>query len=176
MWFAALLMAGLWFEVLWQSAAREPLGEFPEVAAAALALGAQLGFSAVEAACLCTAWGVQGIAVAWRQMLPRLVVASGLEAFAVAAAVGSLDIPDAVAVVLAGARVHPDAIGSGLARAFATFGALTLARLAASAWLQAGLARVRFARALAVVTTLYLATRLLMWWTYALLQGHSFES
>jgi hypothetical protein len=50
-----------------------------------------------------------------------------------------------------------------------------VARLLLSARVQAGAARASFARALLVVLALYLATRLVMWWSFDLLQGRSFQ-
>ena len=171
----ALLIAFLWFEVLWGAAQDTPLGDMSPVVAALLGTLSQLAFTAIEAAVACTAWGVQGVAVQWRVLAPRLLAVSSTEALAVAIATGHSALPRSLAVFLAGERAQPDTVAMGAARAFAAFGALTVVRLLASAGVQADAAHKPYRRGLAVVLALYLATRLAMWWTLALFQGRSFE-
>lgn len=173
---SAGLVAILWWFALRQVAAAEPVPGLGSGAAIAFSLASQLAFSAAEAAVGCTAWGVQGVAVRWTRLAPRLFVVSSAEALALAIAGGGTWLADPWREWLAGARVHPDAVGTPLARAFASFGVLTLVRLAAAGAAHAEAARARYPRALAIVMALYLATRLALWWTYALLMGHSFES
>jgi hypothetical protein len=174
----ALLVATTWFDVLYASARHSTSLSLPPWLAAFAGLATQLAFTACEAAAAVQAWRLAGAEVPWRALVPRLVTVSSAEAFATAVAAGHTAVPRAAAVWLAGTRAAADGAvpGSGLAFAFAAFGALTVARLLLSAHAQAGVARVSFPRALGVVLALYLATRLAMWWSFDLLQGRSFQS
>ena len=188
-WVSAVLVAMLWFDVLYDAArhASSLSLPLPPWLAALAGLATQLAFTACEAAVAVQAWGVAGEDVPWRALAPRLLAVSSAEAFAVALAAGHTIVPPTLAVWLSGARAAGGAVAggaasgaappvSGLAFAFAGFGLLTVARLLLSAHAQSGVARASFTRALFVVLTLFLATRLVMWWSCDLMQGRSFQS
>lgn len=175
-WLVAILAASLWFEVLLDAARHASGLPLAPWLAAAAGLATQLAFTAAEAGVATLAWRVAGERVRWRALAPRLLAVSSAEAFAVAVAAGHTAIPSVLAPWLAGPRAAggpPPA--SGLVFAFAAFGALTAARMLLSAHAQAGVARVSFARGLVLVLALYLATRLVMWWSFDLMQGRSFQ-
>ena len=183
----ALLVAAMWFDVLYDAARHASNLSLPPWLAALAGLAMQVAFTACEAAVAAQAWGVAGEQVRWRALAPRLLAVSSAEALAVAIAAGHTMVPPGLAVWLSGARASAAASAvaaapvaappvSGLAFAFAAFGLLTVARLLLSAHAQAGVARASFARALLVVITLFLATRLVMWWSFDLMQGRSFRA
>lgn len=175
-WGVALLAAAMWFDVLFAATRHASTVSLPAWLAALVGAVTQLAFTACEAAVAVRAWRVAGESVRWREVFPRLLAVSSIEALATAIAAGCTAVPPALAVWLAGPRAAPAASPvSGAAFAFAAFGLLTVARLLLSAHAQAGVARASFARALLVVVTLYLATRLVMWWSFDLMQGRSFQ-
>ena len=169
----ALLVATMWLEVL-ESGARTGHMTAPWLVASA-GLAAQLAFTAGEAAAAAAAWRLMGHRVRWSALAPRLLVASSAETLAASIASGRAHLPRGVALALAGPRAAESAPSHGLAAAFAAVGLLTLVRLLLSAWLQARAARASFASAIALVLTLWLGSRLAVWWTFDLLQGRSFE-
>jgi hypothetical protein len=172
----ALLVMLFWAQVLWRAAERQG-GPLPVAAMVAAGLGAQLAFSALEGACAAATWRALGARVGVAPLVARVLVASAAEGFAVAILVGDVGLPDALATVLCGPRAWPDwRPDSGFARAFAATGVLTLVRVALSAHAQARLAGASFARGLAVVGSLHLAARLVLWWASDLLLGRSFQS
>src|SRR5262245_16366469 len=69
-WGLALLAAGVWFEVLWLAARAEPPRALTPVAAAAVGLVAQLGFTALEASLAVAAWLASGARVRWSELAP----------------------------------------------------------------------------------------------------------
>jgi len=175
-WGIALLALAMWFDVLY--AATHPVGavSLPPWQAALAGVLTQLIFTACEATVAVQAWRIAGESVRWCELAPRLLAVSSVEALAVAIALGHRTMPPGLAVCLAGARAARDGPpGSGPTFAFAAFGVLTVARLLLSAQAQATAARASFARALLVVDTLFLATRLVMWWSFDLMQGRSFQ-
>jgi hypothetical protein len=175
-WGMALLVAAMWFDVLYGAARQASTLSLPAWLAALAGVLTQIAFTACEAAVAVQAWRVAGKDVRWRALTPRLLAVSSLEALAVAIAAGHTTLSPGLVVWLAGIRAVRDGpTGSGLAFAFAAFGLLTTARLVLSAHVQSGAARASFARALLVVLTLYLATRLAMWWSFDLMQGRSFQ-
>ena len=173
----ALLVCTMWFEVLRDSATRA--GAVPSglaLFAPAIGLATQLAATAIEAAVAAALWRLAGARVRWGALVPRLIVASGADTLALSIASGRASLPDGPAAWLAGPRaLGPAGPTSGLAFAFASAGVLALARVLVSAHLQAGVARTSFLRALIVVTGMWLATRLLMWWTFDLMGGRSFQ-
>lgn len=172
----ALLVAALWFDVLWESARHVRVGVLPPAAAAAAGLTTQVLFTALEALVARAAWRASGRLLRWRDLAPRLFAVSSAEAFALSVATGGTVLPSWLAQLLAGARAAPGAVpDTGLAFAFATFGLLTVLRVMLSAHTQARLAGARWSQALGLVTMLYLATRLAMWWSSDLMQGRSFQ-
>jgi hypothetical protein len=172
----SLLVAAVWFDVLYGAARHTNAVALPPWLAALAGVVTQLAFTACEAAVAVQAWRVAGESVRWRELAPQLLAVSSLEALATAIAAGHSALPLVAVVWLAGGRAAGDGPpGSGPAFAFAGFGALAVARLLLSARAQAGAARASFARALLVVLALYLATRLVMWWSFDLMQGRSFQ-
>jgi hypothetical protein len=175
-WGLSLLVAAMWFDVLYAATRHAGALATPAWLAAVVGVATQLAFTACEALVAVQAWRVAGESVRWRELAPQLLAVSSLEALATAIAAGQGPLPRVVAVGLAGARAAGDGPPhSGPAFAFAGFGALAVARLLLSAQAQAGVARASFARALLLVLTLYLATRLVMWWSFDLMQGRSFQ-
>ena len=173
----ALLVAAMWFDVLYDAARHAGNLSLPPWLAALAGLATQLAFTACEAPVAAQAWSVACEQVRWRVLAPRLLGVSSAEALAVTVAAGHTSVPPALAVWLAGPRAAgPAAPVSGPAFAFAAFGLLTVARLLLSAHAQSGVARASFMRALMVVLTLFLATRLVMWWSFDLMQGRSFRA
>jgi hypothetical protein len=170
----ALLAAWLWLDVLWDAARHIPESSLAPPLAALAGLASQIVFTAVEAALASAAWGGLGTPVRWRVLAPRLLAISGAEALAVAIAAGGTSVPSAAAIWLAGARATPGAAASATGPVFAAFGVLTVVRLLLSARIQSWAAGAKLATGIGVVAVFYLATRLVMWWTFALLQGRSF--
>ena len=173
----AVLVATLWFDIL-HDAARHATGtSLPPWLAALAGLATQLAFTAIEAALAVAAWRAAGVRIEWRALAPRLLAVSSAEAVAVAIAAGRSTLTPALTVGLAGVRASSGFTPrSGPEFAFAAFGALALVRLLLSAHAQARVARASYPRALLVVAAFYLATRLVMWWSFELMQGRSFQS
>ncbi|MEQ1831524.1 MAG: hypothetical protein ABL977_00610 [Candidatus Eisenbacteria bacterium] len=172
----ALLVALLWFDVLWETARHGEPAAFPPLAVAALGLASQLLFCAFEAVLARAAWQLAGHTPRWEALATRILAASSAEAFAVSIAAGGTPLPGWLAQLLAGARAAPLATpDAGLAFAFAGFGVLALVRMALSAQQQARLVRAPFAHGAAVVLALWFATRLMMWWSSELARGRSYQ-
>ena len=169
----ALLVATMWLEVL-ESTARAGHTANPWLVACA-GLAAQLAFTAGEAAAAAAAWRLIGHRARWSVLAPRLLVASAAETLAASIAAGRAHLPHGLALALAGPRAGAAAPPHGLAAAFAAVGLLALVRLLLSAWLQARAARASLASAIVLVLTLWLGSRLAVWWTFDLLQGRSFQ-
>jgi len=174
-WAVALLLCTAWFEVL--RGMTEPASRLPAWLVPVTGLASQLLYTACEALVAVALWRALGSSVRWLALVPRLIVASSPDLLAMSIAVGESRPPHAIAIWLAGIRADgPAAITSGLGFAFAGAGLLTSLRLLLSAHLQAGAARGSFPRALVIVGGMWLASRLLMWWSFDLLQGRSFHS
>ena len=172
MWALALAIGAVWFFVL---AASSPAGRAtPAWLAPVAGLATQCLFAACEAVTAGALWRAIGKRAAWRSLLPRLLVASAPEALAVSLVANRALWPHSLVIGLAGPRGLSPAT-SGLAFAFASAGALTLARLVLSALLQSRAARANVFTALAIVAGMWLVTRLVMWWTFDLLEGRSFR-
>ncbi len=174
-WALAFLAAALWFEVLWRAAPGTLAQSAPPALAAAVGLAAQLAFTAVEASLGVAAWGALGFRVRWSALAPALLTVSTVEAIAVAVASGATGLHEGWSTILAGPRAASGAGADALARAFASFGVLTLLRLALAAHAHAAAARVPWWRAAALVLVFHLASRLLVWWSLDLMQGRSYE-
>ena len=170
----ALLVAMMWFEVLY-GAAEVRRAHAPWIVALA-GLLSQLAFTAAEAAVAVAGWRALGKTVRWSALATRLLVASSAETLAVGIASGRAYLPRDWALLLAGPRAV-EAAGPlhGLAAAFAATGVLAIVRMLFSAGLQARAARASFAAALGLVLVLWLVSRLAVWWTFDLLQGRSFQ-
>lgn len=186
-WLSAMLVAGIWFEVLWRAAERAPVGAIAPPLAAVVGLATQLTFTAIETSLAVAAWALLGRRVRWRGLAPALLTASVTEAAAVWVASGASGFPESVRVLLAGTRggALEQGSGSALARAFASLGLLTLVRLLLATCAHAhelrasprpGIsARRRWQDAALMVLAFYGASRLALWWGLDLLQGRSFE-
>ena len=170
----ALLVATMWFEVLY-GAAQTGRAHAPAIVALA-GLVAQLAFTAAEATVAVAGWSVLGRRISWNALGTRLLVASAAETLAVSIASGRAHLPRDWALVLAGPRaIATSAPPHGLAAAFAATGVLALVRVLASAWLQSRAARAGFITALGLVLAMWLVSRLAAWWTFDLLAGRSFR-
>jgi len=170
----ALIVATMWFDVLY-GAAQIGRAHAPWVVALA-GLVAQLAFTAAEAAVAGVGWRVIGRHVPWSVLGARLLVASSAETLAVSIASGSSHVPRDWALLLSGPRaIAGTALPHGLAAAFAATGVLAIARMLCSAALQARAARASFAAALGLVLSMWLISRLAVWWTFDLLKGRSFQ-
>ncbi len=175
-WLTAILVAAVWFEVLWQAARHAPSLTLSPALAAAAGLATQLAFTALEASLGMATWAALGVRARWGVLMPLLLAVSSAEAAAVALASGHPALPAPWAVLLAGSRAAPEAAATGeAAQAFAAFGALTLLRLALAAFAHTRAAAVTWRRAALLVLAFYLATRCAMWWSLDLMQGRSFE-
>ena len=173
-WVTALIVSTMWFQVL----AESTRGRFAGAAwvAPLAGLAAQLGFTALEAAIAVALWRALGAGVSWGALVPRLQIASAAETLAVDIAAGHALLPRPIAIALAGPRAADAAAPShGLAAAFAAAGALALVRMLVSASLQSRAAGASFARAFGLVLCMWLASRLIVWWGFDLLQGRSFR-
>jgi hypothetical protein len=170
----ALIVATMWFDVLY-GAAQIGRAHAPWIVALA-GLVAQLAFTAAEAAVAVAGWRALGRRVRWSALGTRLLVASSAETLAVSIASGSSHVPRDWALALAGPRaVAGPGLPHGLAAAFAATGVLAIARMLCSAALQARAARASFAAALGLVLSMWLVSRLAVWWTFDLLAGRSFQ-
>lgn len=168
----ALLVITVWTEVLAQAARRHPMPRLSPAAVVAVGLGTQLFACALEAVVARAVWRAQGVRVAWRALVTRIVAVSVCEAFALAVVTGSVVLPAAWAIALAGPRAGPVVPpADGWATATAGVGLLAALRVGVSAQAQAALAGVTFRRGLAVVLGLWLASRLVLWWTSDLVLG-----
>lgn len=175
-WLGAAFVLLLWWQALWAGAQRmDTLGLSPFVSTL-LGLSLVLLAAAAESAIACGAWRVLGRTPGWGALMLRVIGASAPEAFAAGVLAGAPLLAAPWPVWLCGVRAADGWLpGSGSAFAFAGFGLLTLLRLALSAHGQARLARAPLAHGMLVVAALYVATRLLMLWSFDLMQGHSFE-
>jgi hypothetical protein len=173
-WVTALIVSTMWFQVLAESTRGRVAGAAWLAPLAGLA--AQLGFTALEAAIAMALWRALGARVSWSTLVPRLQISSAAETLAIDITSGHATLPRPIAVVLAGPRAA-DAAGAshGLAAAFAAAGVLALVRLILSASLQSRAAGAPFARAFGLVLFMWLASRLIVWWGFDLLQGRSFQ-
>lgn len=168
----ALLALAVWAEVLGQAARRHPMPRLTPAAVVVVGLGTQLLACAIEALLARAVWRAQGVRVAWRFLVTRIVTVSVCEAFALAVVTGSVVLPAAWAIALAGSRAGPGVPpADGWATATAGVGLLAALRVGVSAHAQAALAGVTFRRGLAVVLGLWLASRLVLWWTSDLVLG-----
>src|SRR5205814_7795120 len=91
----ALLVATLWFDVLYDAARHAGGTPLPPWLAALAGLATQLAFTAGEAALSGSVWRAVGSRVAWRSLAPRLLAVSSAEALAVAIASGDASLPPA---------------------------------------------------------------------------------
>lgn len=173
LWVFALVTCLMWLEELRYTVPAE--SPVPAWLATLLGVASQLAFTSGEAWVAVAAWRIQGTRVRWAALAPRVLVASAPETLALSIASGHASLPAPIAEALAGPRASGAAPQSGMAFAFAGAGALALVRLLLSAHLQSRAAGAGFARGLATVAALWLATRLLMWWAFELLQGRSFQ-
>ena len=170
----ALLVAAMWFEVLYETAQMGRM-HMPWVVAVA-GLIAQLAFTAAEAAVASAGWRVLGKRVRWSALGSQLLVASSAETLAASIASGRTHLSRGWALALAGPRAIASAAPPhGLAAAFAATGVLAIVRMLFSAGLQARTARATFGTSLGLVLAMWLVSRLAVWWTFDLLQGRSFQ-
>ena len=170
----ALIVATMWFEVLYGGAEMARMHAPWIVALAGLA--SQLAFTAAEAAVAGVGWRLLGKPARWSALAPRLLVASSAETLAVDIASGRAHLPRDWVLALAGPRgVEGAGPLHGLGAAFAATGLLAVVRMLFSAGLQARAARASFTTALVLVLAMWLVSRLAVWWTFDLLQGRSFQ-
>ncbi|MCE9628064.1 MAG: hypothetical protein K8R56_09120 [Candidatus Eisenbacteria bacterium] len=175
-WLGAAFVALLWWQALWAGAQRMVTLGLPPLASTLLGLTLVLLAAAAESAIACGAWRALGRTPGWGALTLRVFGASVPEAFAAGVLAGAPLLSEPWPVWLCGVRAAEGWLpGSGTAFAFAGFGLLTVLRLALSAHAQARLARAPLGHGMLVVLALYLLTRLIMLWSFDLMQGHSFE-
>ncbi|MFM8559178.1 MAG: hypothetical protein ACKOC6_06195 [bacterium] len=168
----ALLALAVWAEVLGQAVRRHPVPRLTPFAVVVVGLGTQCLACALEAVLARAVWRAQGVRLAWAALVTRIVTVSVCEAGALAVVTGSVVLPAAWAIALAGPRAGPDVLpADGWATATASVGLLSELGVLVSAQAQAALAGASFARGLGVVAGLWLASRLVLWWTSDLVLG-----
>ncbi len=178
LFFAAVALVA-WGWVAWRDGAAAFHGPRQHAAVAAtLMLLARLGASAVEAAAYVLFWRARGERLPYVRFLLGLIALSLVDYLALCltslarhqAALAPWLAPVAGASLV---RARWPGIEPGLWSAFGSLGLLTLARVAATGWLQAhGLGR-RLRGPLLVAVVAWLASRVVVWWTLDLARGMS---
>jgi hypothetical protein len=146
--------------------------------AAGLMVVAHLGANAIEASTYVLGWRACGVRLPWSPFFVGLVALSlvdGVAANLAGLAEGSPWLAPWLAT-LAGPQLVREGlpgVGTGLWAAFGGLGLLTLARITATAWLQAAGTGRRLRTAFAVTALTWLATRVAVWWTVDLVRGRS---
>ena len=168
-----------WWELGWrQAGALGAVRQAGPAVAAALMAAAHLAASAVEASAYALWWRTRGARLPWWPFFVGLVALSLVDRLATGLAELALRSPSLAPWLapLAGpqlVRGRPSGAEAGLWAAFGGLGALTVARIAATAWLQAAGTGRRLRAALAVTALAWLVTRVAVWWTVDLVRGRS---
>jgi hypothetical protein len=158
------------------AAGADPAGDPAAMASAALLARSLATIS--EAGCYVLWWKSRGARLPFWRFLSWIIGLSTVDLLGFAlrrAAADAPTIPRMVCAVLAGpaALDAADAAGSGLATAFGSLGALTLLRVAMTAWAQSrGIGRP-LAGPMLVTLCAWLLTRLTGWWAFDLVRGLS---
>jgi hypothetical protein len=141
-------------------------------------VAARLAASALEALTYRLWWWTRGARLPYPGFLLGLVALSLVDRFALSLTALAERTP-AFAPWLAwltGPRVLEGgwhAVEPGLASVFGSLGLLTLARVTMTAWLQATALGLRLAGPLVLTGTVWLATRVALWWALDLSRGMS---
>jgi hypothetical protein len=167
-----------WAELGWRQGGSLAAPRVNLAVTAGLMAAAHLAASAIEASVYVLWWRTRGARLAWPPFFVGLVALSLVDRCAASLAALAQRAP-ALAPWLA-PLVGPQLVrGSlpglepGLWAAFGGLGLLALARLGATAWLQAAGTGRRLRAALAVTALVWLATRVAVWWSVDLLRGMS---
>ena len=174
----ALALAA-WAEMGWRQGSALLAGRHPDLAvAAALMVAAHLAASAIEASAYVLWWRTRGARLAWRPFFAALVALSLVDRCSASLASLAARAPALAPWLapLAGPQLVRDSLPGvepGLWAAFGGLGLLTLARLGATAWLQAAGTGRRLRVALALTAGVWLATRVAVWWAADLARGRS---
>lgn len=177
--FLFLVALATWGEAGWRQGAALAAGttHLPVAVAAALMIASRLAAGAVEALAYALWWRGRGARLPFARFFVALVALSlvdrctlGLAALAAAnPGLAPLLAPLAGPQAL-GARFDA---GAGLRAACGAIGALTLARVVITAWLQSVQAGRRMREALAVTAVAWLGSRVAVWWLVDLARGMS---
>jgi hypothetical protein len=174
-----VLALASWAELGWRQGSGFAAGRHVNLAvAAALMVAAHLAASAIEASAYALWWRGRGARLPWAPFFTGLVALSLVDRAAASLAALAQRMP-ALAPWLAplvGPQLLRDrlpGVEPGLWAAFGGLGLLTLARIGATAWLQAAGTGRRLCAALAVTTLAWLATRIAVWWAVDLVRGMS---
>jgi hypothetical protein len=174
--FALALLS--WAESGWRQGSGLAVPRASLAITAALMVAAHLAASGVEAAAYVLWWRTRGARLAWAPFFVGLVALSLADRCAASLTALAEHAPALAAWLapVAGAQLVRGALPGvepGLWAAFGGLGLLTLARIAATAWLQAAGTGRRLRAALAVTALAWLFTRVAVWWCLDLVRGMS---
>ncbi len=174
-----VLAVASWAELGWRQGGSAGLGRHVPVAVmAGLMVAAHLAGSALEASAYALWWRTRGARLRWRPFFVGLVALSLVDRCSASLAALARQVPALAPWLapLAGPQLVPGLLPDvepGLRAAFGGLGLLTLARIGATAWLQASGTGRRLRAALAVTACAWLAGRVAVWWLADLVRGAS---
>jgi len=175
----AIVALASWWEAAYRQGGDVGLGRHLNLAAAAtIMVAARVAGSAIEALVYTLWWRTRGARLPYAPICVALVALSAVDRLALSLA-GVVTRTPALAPWLAPvAGLH--LLGSawlaaepGLRAALGSLGLLTLTRIAMTAWFQAAALRRPLGGALLVTGVVWLASRVMQWWTTDLLRGMS---
>lgn len=174
--FALALLS--WGELGWRQGGALAARHVNLAVAAALMAAAHLVAGAIEASAYVLWWRTRGARLAWTPFFVALVALSLVDRCAASLAALAQRAPALAPWLapLAGpqlVRGSLPGVEPGLWAGFGGLGLLTLARLGATAWLQAAGTGRRLRAALAVTALVWLVTRVAVWWSVDLVRGMS---
>ena len=166
-----------WFEISRETLAASLGDQATARAVTFAALGGVIGriaSEAIEAGFYVTFWRSLGRGLEFPRLFIAIASFSLLDAAAVGLTQWAGDSPPSWIVPFVGFRVLPEVLAgaSGLRVAFGGFGLLTLARIAGTAHAQRATG-AGWGSTLGLTTALWLAGRVVTWWTVDLLRGMS---
>ena len=180
-----LVLLALWW-ITYDVATAAIAGErAPDLSPGMLRIGVTAGVlfkalgTAAEAGFYSAWWNLKGVRIPFGTLWVWLLSLSALDMLATLVALfaeGAPPVARAAIAVVCGARaITPteELPARPLAVVFGSLGALTLARVAMTGWLQARATGRRLAGPLALTGTVWLALRLAMWWLSDLARGQS---
>ncbi len=179
--YAVFLVLALvsWWQVAWRQAGDLGLGRTSDLAlAAGLAIGLRLAGTAIEAGAYALWWRARGARLPYLAFAVALLALSVVDRLALSLAQLASRTPEPAAWIAAVGGLHLIGRGwlagePGLRAALGSIGALTLLRLAMTAWLQAAALRRGLGGPLLVTLGLWAMTRVALWWATDLLRGVS---
>jgi hypothetical protein len=174
--FALALLS--WAELGWRQGGSLAARHVNLAVAAGLMTAAHLAAGAIEASAYVLWWRTRGARLAWSPFFVGLVALSLVDRCAASLAALAQRAPALAPWLapLAGpqlVRASLPGLEPGLWAAFGGLGLLTLARITATAWLQAAGTGRRLRAALVATALAWLATRVAVWWTVDLVRGMS---